>query len=154
MDEDPPSALSASPSLSVAATATVNSLRHSGQSHFSTMMQIQGHTVKVNGITYVFDKHQEYDPQKKTKTTSLSSLGHKQEFKPRESKTKKHNYFVEEDINRKRELRRSFLAERLDLLRPFLKPEVESQLQTFLRPCSAGQRKKKPITPQQQQGFP
>jgi len=112
MDEDPPSALSASPSLSVAATATVNSLRHSGQSHFSTMMQIQGHTVlpknnyKVNGITYVFDEHQEDDPltkptkpsqkpqKQKPKTTSLSSLGHKQEFKPRESKTKKHNHFV------------------------------------------------------------
>jgi hypothetical protein len=70
MDEDPPSALSASPSLSVAATATVNSLRHSGQSHFSTMMQIQGHTVKVNGITYVFDEHQEYDPQTLSRTRS------------------------------------------------------------------------------------
>jgi hypothetical protein len=64
MDEDPPLALSASPSLSVTATATVNSLRHSGQSRFSAMMQIQGHTVKVNGITYVFDEHQEYDPHK------------------------------------------------------------------------------------------
>lgn len=88
MDEDPPSALSASPSLSVAATATVNSLRHSGQSHFSTMMQIQGHTVKVNGITYVFDKHQEYDPQKKPRQLPCRLLDTNKNSNPENPKQK------------------------------------------------------------------
>ena len=150
MDQDPSSALAPPPS---------SSPRRSGRSRVSTTMQIQGRTVlrknnyKVNGITYVFDEHQEDDPlpkpaKKKPKTTSShasssssSSLGQEQqeqeqqEFKIRESppqaKIRQHNRLVEDSINRKRELRRSFLAERLDLLRPFLEPEVVGQLQSF-----------------------
>ena len=126
----------------IAAKATADaSPRRSGRSRVSTTMKIQGHTVlrknnyQVNGTTYVFDVHDEDTPgeaatapprPKKPRTT-----GKVRKESLAEAKRRKHNQLVEESAERKSGLRKSFLANRLDVLLPFLEPKVANRLRAF-----------------------
>jgi hypothetical protein len=105
-------------------------------------MQIQGHTVlrknnyKVKGMAYVFDEFEEDAPErakKKPKTTkaSTSSRPQTREENPAQAKRRQHNRYVEDATNRKAYFRRSFLAEKVDILRPFLEEKVANQLLNF-----------------------
>ena len=126
------------------ATIDVNaSPRRSGRSRVSTTMQIQGHTVlrknnyKVVGMTYVYDDFQEDAPKepfnKKPKTVSMErkeQVQHREE-NPAAAKRRNHNKSVDESVNRKIKLRTSFLAERLDKLKPFVEEKVANSLLQF-----------------------
>ena len=129
MNEEPPAAVDGS-----------SSPRRSGRSRVSTTMKIQGHTVlrknnyKVVGMQYVYDEHQEDAPKepckKKPKTTLTQQKKQVQtrEETPGTVKRRKHNQFVDDCVKRKGNLRRTFLTERLDLLRPFLEDKVLDSL--------------------------
>lgn len=90
---------------------------------------------KVNGITYVFDANDEDDPiekpaKKKSKRTDNQngqSVRVVTESLP-EIKRKQHNRSVEDMINRKKDFRKQFLSNRLDLLKPFLEQKVVDDL--------------------------
>ena len=120
--------------------STTTSPRRSGRSRVSTTMQIQGHTVlrknnyEVKGMTYVFDARGEDAPRpaapprpnKKPRTA-----GKPRQESPAEAQRRRHNRFVEDATERKFGLRKSFLADRLDVLRPFLDPSVADGLSAF-----------------------
>lgn len=140
MNEDSSCELSATDS--VATANDVTSPRRSGRSRLSTTMQIQGHTVlrknnyKVVGTTYVYDEFEEDAPKepskKKPKTTSSEQKEQVQrECNPAAVKRKKHNQIVEDSVNQKSKLRTSFLAERLDKLKPFVEDKVLDSLLKF-----------------------
>ena len=108
-------------------------------------MQIDGHTVlrknnyRVKGMTYVFDVHEEDAPKparKKPKTSSTAdptkAKAHTgREANPIHARRRQHNKFVEDGTNRKKTLRRAFLADQVDLLRPFVEEKVMDKLLTF-----------------------
>lgn len=150
MSEDPSTAMD-----------SVTSPRRSGRSRVSTTMQIDGHTVlrknnyKVNGITYVFDVHEEdapKPPRKKPKTTASANAGNKKvhEETPIQARRKQHNQFVEDATNRKSKLRRAFLADQAELLLPFVEDKVLEKLLAFRdyqqRQRSSTVAEKKPVT--------
>ena len=124
-----------------ASSPDVTSPRRSGRKRLSTTMQIQGHTVlrknnyKVTGIQYIFDDHEEDEPKesrKKPKTTSSIANPKKPRVEsPAEARRKAHNDLVEASVLRRSKLRRSFLAKRVDLLKPFLEQDVVEKLVRF-----------------------
>lgn len=123
------------------ALGEIPSPRRSGRSRVSTTMQIQGHTVlrennyKVIGMQYVFDEHEEDTPKepskKKPKIAKQNQQSEPREENPATVKRRKHNQFVEESITTKSKLRRSFIAEHLELLRPFIEDSVADNLANF-----------------------
>ena len=124
-----------------ASSPDVTSPRRSRRKRLSTTMQIQGHTVlrknnyKVTGIQYIFDDHDEDAPKesrKKPKTTASIAKPKKPRVEsPAEARRKAHNDLVEASVLRRSKLRRSFLAKRVDLLKPFLEQDVVDKLLRF-----------------------
>ena len=104
--------------------------------------QIQGHTVlrqnnyQVKRMAYMFGEHEEDIPNPAKNNhipNAMASSAVKAPTKENPSKAKRkcHNQCVVDSISQKQELRKMFLAEQLEVLKPFIEPQIADQLQAF-----------------------
>eukprot|EP00536_Pseudo-nitzschia_multiseries_P015086 jgi/Psemu1/216821/e_gw1.818.6.1 len=87
-------------------------------------------------MTYVFGDHQEDAPKQPPKLSAQRKAPRASNAAPHrepayETKRKLHNQVIKDKISRKKDLRRSFLADRLDLLRHFCEPQVLDELEAY-----------------------